>query len=197
MITPDYLRELRACRNCPLWLTRKQVVPPGGNLAAKVLLIGEAPGAGEDAAGEPFVGKAGELLNQFLAGSGLERKDLCISNTVKCRPSRPGKRGQVNRKPSRRELEACSPWLKREMTLLAPAVIVTLGAVPLSIFIGKTPVMAEYHGQPFLSDMEKFTIFPLYHPAAMIYDRGKAQAYEEDLRLLRDFLAGEGGNVVT
>ncbi|MDR2712526.1 MAG: uracil-DNA glycosylase [Clostridiales bacterium] len=192
MITPEYLEELRACRDCPLWTGRKQVVPPGGNLAAKVLLIGEAPGAGEDAAGEPFVGKAGELLNQFLAGSGLRREDLCISNAVKCRPSREGKRGPVNRKPSSRELKACKPWLKREITLLEPAVIVTLGAVPLSIFIGKNPVMAEYHGQPFLSDMVNFSIFPLYHPAAMIYDRGKVQAYEEDLRLLNGFLIAKG-----
>jgi DNA polymerase len=108
---------------------------------------------------------------------------------VKCRPSRQGKRGPINRKPNRLELTACKPWLKREIALLAPLVIVTLGAVPLSVFIGKIPAMAKYHGRPLSNETEKFTIFPLYHPAAMIYDRSKAEDYAKDLQLLSDFLA--------
>lgn len=186
--------SLLACRACPLCNTRHLVVCGNGNYTASVALLGEAPGKNEDLSGQPFAGAAGSLLDDFLLRSGLCREKLYIGNIVKCRPVAPGKKegSFVNRRPTRREMEACAPHLWREIALLRPRLIVTLGLLPLSRFLPKVSTMNELHGKPFHHQELGMDIFPLYHPAAMIYDRALRQTYEEDLSALYKFLLCRG-----
>lgn len=186
--------SLLDCRACSLCQTRHQVVCGNGNYAAIVALLGEAPGKNEDLSGQPFAGAAGSLLNDFLQRSGLCRDKLYIGNIVKCRPVAPGKKAGtfVNRRPTKREMEACAPHLWREISLLRPRLIVTLGLLPLSRFQSGISAMNELHGKPFHHQGLDIDIFPLYHPAAVIYDRTLAQTYEEDLSALYQFLLGRG-----
>jgi uracil-DNA glycosylase family 4 len=130
-----------ACERCELARSRQQVVVGRGNPAARLLLIGEAPGAEEDAQGQPFVGRAGRLLEQLLAEAGLDsRRDLYIANVIKCRP--PG-----NRKPSRTELAACRPWLDQQLALMQPELIVLLGATALEALLGIKGGITQLRGQ--------------------------------------------------
>ncbi|MGI6361255.1 MAG: uracil-DNA glycosylase [Bacillota bacterium] len=184
-------KKLLCCRKCDLCLTRNQVVPAAGNRQAKIMLLGEAPGAQEDLTGKPFYGAAGQKLDNFLDQIGLLRDDVYISNLVKCRPVKPSVRGFTNRPPLRSEKEACQQWLCQEMALLCPRLIITLGAVPLSFFVEKTPRMQDYHGRPFANKQLSAIIFPLFHPAAVIYDPHKEAVYLEDLQKLRKMLIAE------
>jgi len=186
--------SLFACRACSLCRTRQRVVCGNGNYAACVALLGEAPGKKEDLSGQPFAGAAGSLLNDFLLRSGLCREKLYIGNIVKCRPVAPGKKegSFINRRPTKQEMEACAPHLWREISLLRPRLIVTLGLLPLSRFLPKVSAMNELHGKPFYHQELDMEIFPLYHPAAMIYDRSLRQTYEEDLSGLYKFLLCKG-----
>ena len=126
----DNLKEqLKNCTKCPLHLTRNNVVISDGSINADIMLIGEAPGADEDKTGIPFVGRAGKLLNEFLAKAGIDRKtDLYIANTVKCRP--PG-----NRKPTKEEKIACGDNLKKQINMVKPKVIILCGATAMESFI--------------------------------------------------------------
>jgi len=185
---------LHDCQNCSLYQTRHNVVCGNGNYGASVALLGEAPGSQEDICGQPFAGAAGSLLTDFLLRSGLSREKLYIGNIVKCRPVAPGKKEGTftNRRPTKREMEACAPHLWRELELLRPCVIVTLGLLPLSRFLPGTSSIGEQHGQPFHHHELDMDIFPLYHPAAMIYNRSLAQTYETDLSILYKFLLCKG-----
>ncbi len=129
------------CRRCGLAESRQQVVVGRGNPAARLLLIGEAPGAEEDASGQPFVGRAGRLLEQLLAEAGLDsERDLYIANVIKCRP--PG-----NRKPSRAEIAACRPWLEQQIARQRPALIGLLGATALEALLGHKGGITKLRGQ--------------------------------------------------
>lgn len=153
----------------------------------KLMLIGEAPGEQETLAGRPFVGKAGKNLERFLELAGLCREDIYISNTVKIRPTKLGKTGRLsNRPPSREEIELFRPWLLREIDMIRPQAIATLGNVPLKALAGNKVTIGDVHGQwvPF---GEGTRLFALYHPASMIYNRSLESVYEADV--LR--LAGE------
>lgn len=186
--------QLQSCQGCDLCRTRTHVVCGCGSRDAQIMLLGEAPGRQEDASGQPFCGAAGAKLESFLQQIELDRNDIYIGNVVKCRPVRPAASGQgyANRRPSKQEILACGSWLKREIALLHPHLIITLGAVPLSVFLGKEPVMADWHGRPFQVDGSDMLVFPLYHPAAVIYDRKKEKDYETDLQVLRQFLQKKG-----
>ncbi len=133
--------ECGACRRCGLAATRQQVVVGRGNTNARLLLVGEAPGAEEEACGQPFVGRSGRLLEAMLAAAGLDsERDLYIANVIKCRP--PG-----NRKPSRTEIEACRPWLERQIALVQPQLVLLVGATALEALLGIRGGITKLRGQ--------------------------------------------------
>jgi len=133
--------ECGACRRCGLAATRQQVVVGRGNPNARLLLVGEAPGAEEEACGQPFVGRSGRLLEAMLAAAGLDsERDLYIANVIKCRP--PG-----NRKPSRTEIEACRPWLERQIALVRPQLVLLVGATALEALLGIKGGITRLRGQ--------------------------------------------------
>jgi len=167
------------CHRCPLGETRTRVVFGVGDPRARVMLIGEGPGKNEDLKGEPFVGAAGQLLNELLAHAGLERHEVYIANVVKCRP--PG-----NRDPEPIEIETCTPFLREQIRLIAPDVLVTLGNFATK-FVLKTEVgITRLHGKP--QQAGRFTVLPIFHPAAAIYDRTKRDALFADFGRLRELL---------
>jgi DNA polymerase len=143
------------------------------------VLVGEAPGRHEDLNGEPFVGAAGQLLNELLTHAGLERSDVYIANVLKCRP--PG-----NRDPEQTEIETCTPFLREQIRVIDPDVLVTLGNFATK-FVLKTDVgITRLHGR--VQEAGRFTVLPIYHPAAAIYDRTKRDALFADFATLRELL---------
>jgi len=156
-----------------------------------LMMIGEAPGGDEEKQGRPFVGKAGKNLSSFLEVIGLNREEIYISNVVKLRPTKESpKTGKaVNRPPSREEIAFFLPYLREEINLISPKVIVTLGNVPLKAVSGdKGITIGDVHGKPYPLEGE-MVLFPLYHPAAVIYNRALAETYQEDLLALKEFLS--------
>jgi DNA polymerase len=156
-----------------------------GSKSAAVALVGEAPGKEETLQGRPFVGKAGKNLDEFLAMTGLVRGQIYITNVVKFRPVRVSSRGSTaNRTPNAEEIALFRPWLIEELTELAPRIIVTLGNTPLRALTGSRETIGALHGKPY-GDVLGATLFPLYHPASVIYNRALRPVYEEDLRALK------------
>ena len=178
----DQIRaQAEACRSCPLWEGRTNLVYGVGNRLARVLIVREAPGKNEDLQVEPFVGVAGKKLDALLEIAGLDRaRDVYIANVLKCRP--PG-----NRDPRPEEIQACTPFLREQTRTIDPEFIVTLGNFSTK-FILKTQVgITHLHGK--LQMAGKFKVFPIYHPAAAIYDRTKQAALEEDFATLGRLIA--------
>ncbi|MDD6050685.1 MAG: uracil-DNA glycosylase [Clostridiales bacterium] len=160
-----------------------------------VMLIGEAPGEQESLQGRPFVGKAGKNLDGFLEVLSLNREDIYITNVVKIRPTKVSEKGRVsNRPPNREELALFTPYLMEEILLVQPQMIVTLGNVALRSLCGTKAVIGDMHGQKALVTVrhEKqeatFALFPLYHPASIIYNRALQEVYQADLQSLRALL---------
>lgn len=180
----DELREqVAACHKCPLADGRTQTVFGVGNPQARVLIVGEAPGKNEDLQGEPFVGAAGKYLNELLAIAGLAREDVFIANVLKCRPP-------SNRDPRPEEIELCTPYLREQTRTIDPDFIVTLGNFATK-FILKTEVgITRLHGT--LQQAGKFRVFPIFHPAAALYDGKKRVALEDDFTTLGRLLRDEG-----
>ena len=176
----DQLREqVGACHQCPLADGRTNVVFGEGDPEARVLIVGEAPGKNEDLQGRPFVGAAGKLLDDLLAVAGLAREDVFIANVLKCRP--PG-----NRDPRPEEIEACTPYLREQTRTISPNFIVTLGNFSTK-FILKTEVgITRLHGH--VQQAGRFKVFPIYHPAAALYDPTKRAALEDDFATLGELL---------
>lgn len=167
----------------------RRVVFGDGKINAEIMLIGEAPGGEEEKQGRPFVGKAGKNLDEFLSIVGLEREDIYISNVVKLRPFKlsPKTQKPVNRPPDREELDFFVPYLHREIELVKPKLIVTLGNFALKyVLMDKSIVIGDCHGKLIEKDGKR--IFPLYHPASVIYDRAKGPVYIEDLHKLKEIL---------
>jgi len=174
---------LRGCRRCRLCQGRTQVVFGVGSPRARVMFVGEAPGADEDRLGEPFVGRAGQLLNSMLRAIGLKREDVYIANVVKCRP--PG-----NRDPEPDEAGACLPFLWRQIELIDPAVVVTLGRIAASHFLGTTAPISSYRGR--WQQARGRAVLPTFHPAYLLRNpAAKAQSWA-DLKRLRRALDGGG-----
>lgn len=186
-------QQVSQCTRCPLSATRTRVITGQGNSNAPLMLLGEAPGGHEDMiSGQVFTGEAGQHLEEFLNFINLERRDFYLTNTVKCRPSKPSPRGRYgpysNRRPKTSEIKACNHWLKQELKLLSPKIIVTLGTVPLSSLLGKNAAMKDHHGKPFFNGCYQAWIFPLFHPAAIIYNRKIEPLYYDDLTKLKEFI---------
>ena len=151
-----------------------------GPRGARLMLIGEAPGQQEALMGRPFVGKAGKNLDAYIEATGLKREEMYISNTVKFRPTKISPAGRtVNRTPTQEEIAMFLPFLKREIELVAPAVIVTLGNVPLKALAGDKATIGELHGRPMQAGGR--TVFPMYHPASVIYNPSLRDVYRRDI----------------
>ena len=171
-----------------MWADRP-VVFGDGDKNAIIMLIGEAPGAEEVKEGRPFVGKAGKNLNEFLEILGLNRENLYISNVVKVRPTKnsPKTGKPINRPPNREELELFVPYLQREIQLVKPEFIVTLGNFALkNTLMDNKITIGECHGA--LIEYNGFKVFPLYHPASIIYNRALSEVYQQDLLKLKELL---------
>jgi DNA polymerase len=164
--------EIRPCQRCPLACGRTLAVPGEGNPLSDVLLVGEGPGAREDATGRPFVGPAGQLLTELLRSIGWQRDDVFITNVVKCRP--PG-----NRDPEPGEIEACADYLDRQELALDPAIIVTLGRFSLQRYLPGARI-GEVHGR--LRQNGSHFVFPMYHPAAALHQASLRETLFRDIR---------------
>jgi len=169
--------EASACTKCRLAGGRTQVVYGTGNADADLMFIGEGPGYYEDKQGEPFVGAAGQLLNRMLEEIGVRRSDVYIANVIKCRP--PG-----NRDPLPEEVDACTPWLREQIALIEPRVIVTLGNFATRFMLDKPVSISRVRGQRF--PLEGRTVIPTFHPAAIL--RGGGEASTQMVALRSDFL---------
>jgi uracil-DNA glycosylase family 4 len=165
--------EVRACTRCALAARRTHAVPGEGNVLSDVLLVGEGPGAREDATGRPFVGPAGQLLDELLHGIGWERGDVFITNVVKCRP--PG-----NRDPEPAETAACSEYLDRQESALEPSVVVTLGRHSLQRYLPGARIGAV-HGS-LRRAYSGLHVFPMYHPAAALHQASLRETLFRDMR---------------
>jgi len=176
--------EVMACKKCGLWEKRKNPVPGEGDINADVMFIGEAPGYWEDIKGKPFVGSAGEILDEILSKIGLSRNKVYIANILKCRPPE-------NRDPSASEIEACVPYLDQQIRIIKPKIIVTLGRHSTSYILSKCGLEAtgitKLHGRKYEVELLGFKILliPTYHPAAVLYNPEYRSALERDFQLLR------------
>lgn len=168
------------CNKCKLAQGRKNVVIGAGNKNAKIMFIGEGPGADEDLQGIPFVGKAGKLMNMAFAGIGINREEVYITNIVKCRPP-------MNRNPEKDEAESCSEYLKTQIELIKPEIIVLLGSVALKNILGEEYGITKARGTWIEKDGIKY--MPTFHPAALLRDETKKIAFWKDLKLVKEMLA--------
>ena len=160
-----------------------------------VMLIGEAPGEQESLQGRPFVGKAGKNLDAFLAVLQLNREDIYISNVVKIRPTKVSDKGRIsNRPPNKEELALFTPYLLEEILLVQPRMIVTLGNFALKALCGSKAIIGDLHGHETRVTVQhekqsgEFSLFPLYHPASIIYNRSLQEVYDQDLQVLKGLL---------
>lgn len=178
------MAEVKACRKCELWRSRRNPVPGEGSLDAVVMFIGEAPGYWEDVKGRPFVGAAGKFLDELLAKIGLARRDVYITNVLKSRPPE-------NRDPRPSEIQACTPYLDRQIKIIKPKIIVTLGRHSMSYILSKlgfeTRGITRVHGRVYdeeLLDL-KVHIIPTFHPAAALYNPKYKDALERDFQVIK------------
>ena len=180
----ELYREVSECTRCPLHRDRTKAVFGNGNANADLMFIGEAPGADEDRQGLPFVGRAGQLLNQLLEGVGLSREDVFVANILKSRP--PG-----NRDPQPDEIEACWPFLEQQIQLIEPRVIATLGNFATKKITGNQTGITRVRGTPQVHSLAGRTVFvfPLLHPAAALRTPSLVDTCREDFAKLRDLLS--------
>jgi uracil-DNA glycosylase len=183
-----YATETAACTNCRLAQGRTQVVFGVGDPNSDLMFVGEAPGFHEDQQGYPFVGQAGKLLDKLLGGIGLTRGDVYIANVIKCRP--PG-----NRDPQADEIEACEAHLFRQIELIEPKLIATLGNFATKLLSGKPHGITRVHGRPQETTLggRSVTLYPIYHPAAALYTPAMLRTLEDDFRRIPELLAEETG----
>lgn len=156
---PALVARIASCTACPLAAGRRRVVVGSGPVPARLLLVGEAPGAQEDAAGVPFVGRAGQLLDRLLTEAGLRRSQVAVTNVVKCRP--PG-----NRPPARLEVDTCRGWLTAQLAAVEPMVVVTLGGTATAWALGPGRRLADVRGRT--HTVEGRAVLPTYHPSAAL-----------------------------
>ena len=176
--------EIKKCRKCDLWKTKTNYVPGEGNENASIVFIGEAPGKEEDLQGRPFVGNAGKLLNEMINKIGLTRKDVFIGNVLKCRPPK-------NRDPLPEEIEACSPYLLRQLNVIKPDVIVCLGRFSASFIFKHYNLefssISAVRGKVFNVECwgKRISIIAIYHPAAILYKPQLREMYERDFDTIK------------
>ncbi len=167
--------EARGCTRCPLHQSRTTVVFGAGHADADLMFVGEAPGANEDRMGLPFVGQAGKLLEKLLGEIGLQRSSVFIANVLKCRPPQ-------NRDPHPNEIDACQDYLRRQVDLIEPTVICTLGNFSTKLLRGDTTGISRLHGreEELVIGSRAVRLYPLYHPAAALYTPSMQQTLRED-----------------
>jgi DNA polymerase len=171
--------DIGDCHRCKLHEQRKSIVFGEGNPQAKLVFIGEGPGADEDATGRPFVGRAGQLLDKIIAAIGLKREDVYIANIVKCRP--PG-----NRTPERDEIDTCEPFLFRQLALIKPKVIVALGSPAFQCLVRTREPISRARGE--WRDLNGVRLMPTFHPAFLLRSPDKKREVWEDMKKVRDYL---------
>ena len=164
------------CNKCKLCTNRTNIVFGVGNKEADIMMIGEGPGADEDKQGEPFVGKAGQLMNKALTGLGIKREELYIANIVKCRPP-------SNRVPEQDEAEACLNYLRNQVILVKPRIIVLLGSTALKNILGKEYSITAMRGK--WIEQKGIYYMPTWHPAALLRDENKKVEFWNDLKEVR------------
>lgn len=167
--------EVQKCTRCPLYKTAHQGVPGEGSVMAQVFFIGEGPGAEEDKQGRPFVGAAGKFLTQMIESVGWKREDVFIGNVVKHRPP-------DNRDPEPEEIDACYPYLERQLEIIQPKIIVLLGRHAMGRFLPSNFKISQEHGKLFRRNGRYYV--PLYHPAAALYQGSLRRVLEDDFRRL-------------
>ena len=171
-----------ACRRCELAEGRTNAVPGFGNASARIMLVGEAPGRNEDLQGKPFVGAAGKYLTELLGYAGLTREEVFIANVLKCRPP-------SNRNPRPEEIEVCTPFLRDQVRTIEPEYLVTMGNFSTKFVLRTERGITGLRGSVHVTG--PFTVFPVFHPAAAIYDRSKRDVLEADFRALGRLLGNE------
>ena len=175
----DIHLEIGDCTRCPLHLKRTNVVHTEGNRKARLMFVGEAPGADEDMQSRPFVGKAGQLLTKIIEAIGFKREEVLIGNVNRCRP--PG-----NRPPTLEEASMCKPFLLREIAIVQPDVIVTLGNTAIQNLLGAKQGITKLRGK--FQDYKGIQVMPTYHPAYLLRDPSKKRETWDDLKKVRDYL---------
>ncbi len=165
------VEEILNCHACKLAGGRTNVVPGEGSMQSEIMFIGEAPGLHEDRQGKPFVGAAGQFLDELLQLIGLNRGTVYIANVIKCRPPN-------NRDPRPEEINACKPWLERQINIIGPKIIVTLGRFSLSLFLPGNAI-GSCHGKPF--NANGIIYFPMYHPAAALHQYRLREVIKSDM----------------
>lgn len=174
--------EVKTCTKCELHKGRKNAVLGEGPADAKIMFVGEGPGQNEDEQGKPFVGSAGRLLTELLESIGLKRTDVYITNIVKCRPPN-------NRAPKKLEVETCNPYLAEQIRLIKPRIICPLGTPAITTILGVEYSATKSHGQ--LARRDGRMIFPMYHPAAALYDASLKHILASDFGTLKTLLYAE------
>lgn len=175
----DVWNDIGECTRCGLCEGRTQVVNTHGNPTARLMFVGEAPGADEDAQGKPFVGRAGQLLTKMIEAMGMKRDDVIIGNVNRCRP--PG-----NRAPTLEEAAICRPFLFREIAVVKPAVIVVMGNTALRNLLEVREGITRARGK--FQDFRGIKVMPTFHPAYLLRDPSKKRETWEDLKMVRDYL---------
>jgi DNA polymerase len=170
-------QEIRNCKKCPLWKTRRNAVPGEGSVEAKIIFIGESPGREENLSGKPFIGRAGKFLNGLLETAEIKREKIFITSSLKCFPTPP-----PNRKPKKEEIEACLPYLKKQIEIINPKKIILLGEVAFSVFFPKKE-LSSFRGKFIKKENKEF--FITYHPAAGLRFPKIRKALEKDFKRLK------------
>ncbi|MFQ5909624.1 MAG: uracil-DNA glycosylase family protein [Thermoplasmata archaeon] len=188
MSLEELARQVRRCRKCVLWRTRKKAVPGEGDSDARIFLVGEAPGREEDKKGRPFVGTAGRILDESLKKANLKREEVFITSVLKCRP--PG-----NRNPRRAEIEKCRYHLESQIEEVDPDVIVALGAFGSKVLTGKSEKVSE--ARRVTGEYEGRLLVTTYHPAAVLYNRRLMKHLGSDLRKAKEFAESEDVRMIS
>ncbi|HSK62671.1 MAG TPA: uracil-DNA glycosylase, partial [Pyrinomonadaceae bacterium] len=176
--------EIGSCTRCPLHLERTHVVHTEGNRKARLMFVGEAPGADEDAQARPFVGRAGQLLTKIIEAIGLKREEVLIGNVNRCRPPQ-------NRAPMPDEAATCKPFLEREIAIVQPEVIVVLGNTAMKNLLGTREGITRARGR--FHEYKGKKVMPTFHPAYLLRDPSKKRETWEDLKKVRDYLESQRG----
>ena len=188
----NQLEELKQiiekCTKCELYKTRNNPVAGEGNPRAKIMFIGEAPGFNEDKQGKPFVGRAGQILDELLNSVNLKREEIYITNILKCRPPQ-------NRNPQQEEIKACTPYLDKQIKIINPEIICCLGNFATQFILNKFGLkdkiqgISKIHGKPIqISNLNgRVIIIPLYHPAVATYNSNMLQILKEDFQAIKNF----------
>lgn len=179
----NLISKIKSCNNCNLCKTATNIVPGEGNINADSMFIGEGPGKNEDLEGRPFVGQAGKFLDELLASIDLKRENVYITNVVKCRPPR-------NRDPLPEEIEACREWLDEQLRKIKPKLIILLGRHAMNRFLPGLRISAD-HGRAIRRNLEgtgEFVFFPVYHPAAALYNSKMKEPLFKDFKKIPKIL---------